>query len=70
MIEEGTAPDPANFDQFEPIPGDAGRLAGLRFVFPPYQVGPYAAGTQSVDVPAALLRPLVAPAYRDLFEAQ
>ena len=68
MIEAGTGPDPDNFSEFEPIPGDGGRLAGLRFVFPPYQVGPYAAGTQTVDVPAAVLLPHVAPEYRSLFE--
>ena len=68
MIEAGTAPDPANFSEFEPIPGEGGRLAGLRFVFPPYQVGPYAAGTQTVDVPAAVLLPHVAPGYRQLFD--
>lgn len=67
LIEAGTAPDPDNFSEFEPIVGADGKLAGLRFVFPPYQVGPYAAGTQSVDVPAAVLLPHVAPAYRDLF---
>ena len=70
MIEAGTAPDPANFSEFEPIPGEGGKLAGLRFVFPPYQVGPYSAGTQAVAVPAQVLLPHVAPAYRDLFAAQ
>jgi hypothetical protein len=44
-----------------------GRLSGLRFVFPPYQVGPYADGIQTVEVPAAVLLPHVAPAYRGLF---
>ena len=69
MIEAGTAPDPDDFSEFEPIPGEGGKLAGLRFVFPPYQVGPYSAGTQTVDVPASVLLPHVAPAYRDLFVA-
>lgn len=69
MIEGGTAPDPANFSEFEPIPGEGGKLAGLRFVFPPYQVGPYSAGTQAVAVPAEVLLPHVAPAYQDLFVA-
>lgn len=69
MIVAGTGPDPANFSEFEPIPGEGGKLAGLRFVFPPYQVGPYSAGTQSVAVPAQVLLPHVAPAYRDLFAA-
>lgn len=69
MIEAGTGPDPANFSEFEPIPGEGGKLAGLRFVFPPYQVGPYSAGTQAVEVPARVLLPHVAPEYRALFAA-
>ena len=68
MIEAGTGPGPDHFSEFEPIPGEGGKLAGLRFVFPPYQVGPYSAGTQAVDVPAAVLLPHVAPEYRPLFE--
>jgi hypothetical protein len=68
MIDEGTAPDPRNFDQFEPQPDGDGRIRALRFVFPPYQVGPYSDGVQSVDVPAAVLLPVVAPQYRPLFE--
>lgn len=67
MIDEGSGPDVANYQQFEPIPGAGGKLSGLRFVFPPYQVGPYSDGVQTVDVPAAVLLPHVAPAYRDLF---
>ncbi|KLJ02030.1 DUF3298 and DUF4163 domain-containing protein [Luteimonas sp. FCS-9] len=69
MIDEGARPDVANYQQFEPIAGPGGRLAGLRFVFPPYQVGPYSDGMQTVEVPAAVLLPHVAPKYRDLFVA-
>ncbi|WP_337245618.1 DUF3298 domain-containing protein [Luteimonas sp. gir] len=69
MIDEGARPDVANFQQFEPIAGQGGKLAGLRFVFPPYQVGPYSDGMQTVEVPASVLVPHVAPAYRDLFVA-
>lgn len=69
MIDEGTGPSADNFEQFEPVPGDAGRLRALRFVFPPYQVGPYSDGMQTVEVPASVLLPHVAPAYRDLFGA-
>jgi hypothetical protein len=68
MIEQGTAPEPANFDQFEPIVGADGRIRAIRFVFPPYQVGPYSDGVQSVDVPGAVLLPVVAPGYRSLFQ--
>ena len=67
MIDEGTGPDVANFSQFEPVLAPDGRIAALRFVFPPYQVGPYADGTQTVDVPADVLLPKIAPAYRSLF---
>lgn len=69
MVDEGTQPDAENFAQFEPVLGAEGRIAALRFVFPPYQVGPYSDGTQSVEVPAAVLLPSVAPAYRELFQA-
>lgn len=69
MIDEGSSPDVANYQQFEPIPGAGGKLSGLRFVFPPYQVGPYSDGVQTVDVPAQVLLPHIAPAYRALFVA-
>lgn len=67
MIDAGTGPDPANFAQYEPVLAADGRIGALRFVFPPYQVGPYADGTQTVDVPADVLLPKIAPAYRHLF---
>ena len=67
MIDEGTAPEAENFAHFEPVRGAGGRLRALRFVFPPYQVGPYSDGVQTVEVPAAVLLPHVAPEYRSLF---
>lgn len=67
MIDQGTEPDVDNFSQFQPIVGADGKVTALRFVFPPYQVGPYAEGTQTVDVPAAVLLPHVAPEYAGLF---
>jgi hypothetical protein len=67
MIDDGTQPKADAFSEFEPRVGADGRIAALRFVFPPYQVGPYADGTQTVDVPAEVLLPHVAPAYRALF---
>jgi len=68
MIEDGTEPDPEHFSEFEPLVGADGRIRALRFVFPPYQVGPYSDGTQTVEVPAVALLPHIAPAYRSLFE--
>lgn len=67
MIDEGTEPEVGNFSEFVPVLDASGRITALRFVFPPYQVGPYADGTQTVDVPSALLLPHVAPAYAELF---
>ena len=67
MIAEGTVAKPDNFAQFEPLLDASGRITALRFVFPPYQVGPYSDGTQTADVPANVLRPLVAPEYAELF---
>lgn len=67
MIDDGTGADAGNFDQFVPLLDGAGKIAAVRFIFPPYQVGPYSDGTQSADVPAAVLRPLVAPEYAGLF---
>jgi hypothetical protein len=68
MIEDGTAPDPQHFSEFEPLVGSDGRIRALRFVFAPYQVGPYSDGTQTVEVPAAALLPHIAAPYRSLFE--
>lgn len=68
MIDEGTGPDPQNFSQFEPLLAADGKIRALRFVFSPYQVGPYSDGIQSVDVPADVLLPKVAPEWRGLFE--
>lgn len=68
MIEDGTKPTAETFAMFEPVVSASGKLRALRFIFAPYQVGPYSDGTQTVEVPAAVLLPHVAPAYRGLFE--
>lgn len=67
MIDEGSGPDVGNYQQFEPVVGPGNKLVALRFVFPPYQVGPYSDGVQTVEVPAAVLLPHVAERYRSLF---
>lgn len=68
MIDAGTAPDPRNFAQFEPVMNAEGQIRAVRFVFPPYQVAPYVEGTRSVEIPARTLLPHVAAAYRNLFQ--
>jgi hypothetical protein len=69
MIDDGTAPAAGNFARFEPVMNADGSIRALRFVFPPAQVAPYSDGTRSVDVPAQVLVPLVAPDYKALFRA-
>jgi hypothetical protein len=68
MIDAGTAPDPRNFAQFEPVMNAEGQIRAVRFVFPPYQVAPYVEGTRTVDIPARVLLPHVAQEYRQLFQ--
>jgi hypothetical protein len=68
MIDAGTAPDPGNFAQFEPVMNAEGQIRAIRFVFPPYQVAPYVEGTRTAEIPARDLLPHVAPAYRPLFQ--
>lgn len=67
MINEGSGPDPENFANFEPVMDARGGIEALRFVFPPYQVGPYSDGVQTVVVPAEILRPYVAEPWQKLF---
>ncbi len=68
MIDAGTGPAPANFAQFEPVMNAEGQIRAIRFVFPPYQVAPYVEGTRTVELPARVLLPHVAPDYRKLFQ--
>ncbi len=56
-MQQGTEPDAINFQTFV-IEGDS-----LVFLFPPYQVGPYALGPQSVSIPFAQLEDIVLPKY-------
>ncbi|WP_434989071.1 PdaC/SigV domain-containing protein [Xanthomonas melonis] len=67
MIAEGTTAQVGNFAQFVPVLNAAGQIAALRFVFPPYQVGPYSEGTQTAEITTATLLPWVAPEYAHLF---
>ncbi len=49
-IKDGTVPTEANFQNFI-ITDD-----GLTFIFDPYQVAPYSAGTQTVKVPLSVFK--------------
>ncbi len=50
MINDGTAPTEANFQNF--IVTDS----GVTFIFDPYQVAPYSSGTQTVEVPLSVFK--------------
>jgi hypothetical protein len=68
MIDAGTEPVASSFAAFEPVLApESDKLMGLRFVFPPYQVGPYVDGVRTVEVPTSVLMPHLAPAYRGMF---
>ncbi|MBU2103801.1 DUF3298 domain-containing protein [Patescibacteria group bacterium] len=56
-LQQGTEPKASNFETFV-IEGDT-----LVLLFPPYQVGPYALGPQSVAIPFAELEDIVLPTY-------
>jgi hypothetical protein len=49
MLKSGTAPELDNYSSFSLFP------AGLRIHFQPYQVAPFAAGAQRVDVPLEVI---------------
>jgi len=55
MLLPGTEPTPDNYARFT-LTGQ-----GLTFLFPPYQVAPYAAGEQHVTIPMDRLAPLLRP---------
>ncbi|HTH93098.1 MAG TPA: DUF3298 domain-containing protein [Candidatus Paceibacterota bacterium] len=55
MIKEGTAPTPDNYASFT-VQSD-----GVTFIFDPYDVAPYAAGTQTVKVPISVFKAIANP---------
>jgi hypothetical protein len=68
MIDAGTKPTAEAFAMFEPVLApEGGKLVGLKFVFPPYQVGPYVDGERTVEVPTSVLRPHLSPAFAPMF---
>lgn len=68
MIDQGTKPSAEAFAMFEPVLApEGGKLVGLKFVFPPYQVGPYVDGERVVEVPTSVLRPHLSPEFAAMF---
>lgn len=69
MLDGGTQPTSVNFSLFVVRTGATPVAAspGLTLVFPPYQVAPYVAGTQMVDVPASVFAQYLKPEYKGAF---
>lgn len=57
-IRQGVTAEALNFQTFA-IEGE-----NLILIFPPYQVAPYAAGTQTVSIPLEQLREILKPEYQ------
>lgn len=69
-VREGTVPNPQNYQHFWLSKPINGHPTGLTFLFPPYQVAPYAAGQQQVFVPASVFADQLDIRYRDWFGVQ
>lgn len=68
MIDAGTKPTAEAFAMFEPVLApESGKLVALKFVFPPYQVGPYVDGERMIEVPTSVLRPHLSPEFAPMF---
>lgn len=68
-IERGTLPLPDNFEIFvfnEDEQKD--EFNGIKFIFPPYTVGPYSDGEYEVVVPAKVFRDHLKKKYRNYFK--
>lgn len=65
-LREGTAPTATNY-AIATLTGGNGHATGLRLYFTPYQVAPYACGTQTVVVPANVIFPWLRADQRNLF---
>lgn len=70
MLDDGTKPTSVNYAVFVVRAGatEAAPSPGLTLVFPPYQVAPYAFGTQTVEVPANVFAKFLKAEYRAAFE--
>lgn len=53
-LDEGAGPDIKNYGIFVFVPGEDLENKGIKFIFPPYQVGPYVEGEYEVTVPASV----------------
>jgi len=64
---EGAGPDLKNYSIFVFVPAEDKKIDGIKFVFPPYQVGPYAEGTYEVIVSSELFYDFLDGKYKNSF---
>lgn len=68
-IERGTLPLPGNFEIFVFVEADRGKsFSGMKFIFPPYTVGPYSDGRYEVKVPAEIFHEYLRNEYKEYFK--
>ncbi|MGI9535411.1 MAG: RsiV family protein [Thermodesulfobacteriota bacterium] len=63
-IMEGAGPNEKNFQIFTIVPHGHLKIKALRFVFPPYSVGPYYEGTYEVEVPSKIFYEQLVEKYK------
>ena len=66
-LDEGAGPDIKNYSIFEVVPGNNKKAEALKFIFPPYQVGPYVEGVYEVQVPSSVFSKYLNKNYKDNF---
>jgi len=65
-LAEGAGPDLKNYSIFVFVPDENSRIEGLKFIFPPYQVGPYVEGEYEVTVPSAIFYNNLKSQYKNI----
>ena len=53
-VMEGAGPKGKNYSVFTFVPENHQQIKAVKFIFPPYSVGPYYEGTYEVEVPSAV----------------
>lgn len=66
-LEEGAGADINNYSIFTIVPSSDNKIEGLKFVFPPYKVGPYVEGEYEVTVPSGVFYKDLKAKYKDIF---
>jgi hypothetical protein len=67
-LVEGAGPDLKNYSIFVFVIDGKSKIEGLKFIYPPYQVGPYVEGEYEVTVPSAIFYNNLRSSYKDMFK--